>query len=84
MRSHLIFQRGGQVPAMPRRIESKAEALQALDRYVYCNERAEYADLRGYRAGGSVTGDRHRETAANWQEKADAALDAVRAFLLKD
>jgi hypothetical protein len=66
---------------MPAAILSKADALQVLDRYIYCLGRADAADKRAWNAGGSVTGDRHRSTAINWQDKADEALDALRLFL---
>ena len=66
---------------LPKAIRSKADALQALHRYVACNDRAEYADLRGMRAGGSVTGDRERATAGNWQDKANAALEMLIGWL---
>lgn len=81
MRMHYLG-RGG-VPAMPKQIRTKADALQALNRYVICTEKGEEADLRAYRNGGSVTADRHRATAQNWQDKADVALDALRAYLLE-
>lgn len=76
-----LYRANALVPAMPKAIKSDTDALQALDRYVICTAKGEDADQRARLAGGSMTGDRHRATASNWQEKADAALEALRAYL---
>lgn len=74
--------RVGDTPKMPKvPLSNNASALQALERYIYCVERGEAADHRAYCAGGSVTSDKHSTTANNWQEKADAALNALRTYL---
>lgn len=76
-----IFVSNAELPTLPKVIRSKADALQALNRYVVCVERGEYAGHRGTNNGASITGDRYRETAARWQDKADAALDMLRGWL---
>jgi hypothetical protein len=66
---------------MPKVVKSHADAVQVLDRFLYCLERAESASLRASWHPGTETADRERGTANNWQTKADDAEVALRAYL---
>lgn len=69
-------------PPLPRQLQSHKDAAQALERFVYCEARRDAADHRAHCAGYStMTGDRNHRTSLNWGEKADEALEALRAYL---
>jgi len=67
---------------MPKVIITRADALQALERFQHCQERAAAAEHRGFCAGaGSITAERHHTTAQRWDAKATEAYNALHDWL---
>jgi len=57
------------------------QASDALEKGIYQRDRSWAAESRAMRNGSSITGDRERRTANNWEARAEKQFDIVRRFL---
>lgn len=57
------------------------QASDALEKGIYQRDRSWATESRAVRNGSSITGDRERRTANNWEARAEKQFDIVRHFL---